>query len=113
MNALKAYHAISILVLMSLVGCDRPRPALTPADEKIIPAYSELLLLSEDFKSPRSTLDSSAYQKEVQSVLTKNGLTKEELTNRLNTLAQSQELFSQFQIKVSDDLERRKAKQPL
>ena len=113
MCAFKLHPAILILLLMSLVGCAKPRPSLSPEDEKLVSAYSELLLLSEEFKSPHSTLDSAAYQKEVGSVLSKNGLTKEELTSRLNTLAQSEELFSKFQIKVADDLEHRKAKQPL
>ena len=113
MRALKLHQAIPILLLVLLYSCAKPSPSLSPDDEKLVSAYAELLLLSEEFKSPHSTLDSAAYQKEVQSVLSRNGLTKEGLTNRLNTLAQSEELFSQFQIKVSDNLDQRKPKQPL
>jgi hypothetical protein len=113
MRALNLCFGILIILLLSQTGCTKPRPSLSPADEKLVSAYSELLLLSEEFKSPHSTLDSASYQKEVRSVLSRNGLTKEELTNRLNTLSQSEELFSQFQIKVADDLEHRKSKQPL
>jgi hypothetical protein len=93
-------------------SCSRQQHDLTAADEKLVPVSAELLLLSEELKSPRPTLDSVAYQKAVQSILSSNGLTQPEFSDRLKVLAQSQELFSQFQIKVHNDLERRKSKQP-
>jgi hypothetical protein len=101
-----------IAVIVVQPGCSRQQHDLTPADEKLVSVSAELLMLSEELKSPRPTLDSVAYQKEVQSILSRNGLTKEEFSTHLKALAQSQEVFSQFQTKVHNDLEQRKAKQP-
>ncbi|MDP2885882.1 MAG: hypothetical protein Q8P51_12775 [Ignavibacteria bacterium] len=111
MHPIKIRHAFLIAIAASLLGCAKPQQTLTPADEKIVPIYAELLLLGEEFKSPRSSLDSAAFQREMQSILSKNGMTKDELSDRLKTLAQSQELFSQFQTRVHSELEQRKPKQ--
>lgn len=111
MHLMKTRYAFLFALAASLFGCSRPQQTLTPEDEKIVPVYAELLLLGEEFKSPRSSLDSAAFQREVQSILLKNGLTKDELSDRLEALAQSQELFSQFQTNVHNELEHRKPKQ--
>ncbi|MCX6134049.1 MAG: hypothetical protein NTU47_09580 [Ignavibacteriales bacterium] len=92
-------------------GCSRQQKDLTPADEKLVPVYAELLMLNEELKSPRPTIDSTAYQSQVHAVLSTNGLTREEFSSRMIALAQSQEVFSQFQTKVHAELERRKSKQ--
>jgi hypothetical protein len=112
MHPMTSRLLISIILIALQPGCSRPQQNLSPTEEKLVPVTAELLMLSEELKSPRPTLDSAAYQKEVQSILSKNGLTKEEYSDRLRTLAQSQEVFSQFQTKVHNDLELRKAKQP-
>jgi hypothetical protein len=112
MHPMKSRLLFLITLIVAQFGCSRQQHDLTPAEEKLVPVSAELLMLSEELKSPRPTLDSAAYQKEVQSILSRNGLTKEEFSNRLKALAQSQEVFSQFQAKVHDDLERRKVKQP-
>ncbi len=112
MHPMNSRLLFSITLLVVQLGCSQQQHDLTPADEKLVPVSAELLMLSEDLKSPRPTLDSAAYQKEVQSILSRNGLTKEEFSDRLKALAQSQEIFSQFQTKVHNDLEHRKAKQP-
>jgi len=109
---MKSRLLFSIVLLVVQFGCSRQQHDLTPADEKLVPVSAELLMLSEELKSPRPTLDSAAYQKEVQSILSRNGLTKDEFSSRLKALAQSQEVFSQFQTKVHNDLEQRKSKQP-
>lgn len=109
---MKSRQLFWITFIVVQFGCSRQQHDLTPADEKLVPMSAELLMLSEELKSPRPTLDSVSYQKEVQSILSRNGLTTEEFSNRLKALAQSQEVFSQFQTKVHNDLEHRKAKQP-
>jgi hypothetical protein len=111
MHPIKIRHAFLIAIAASLLGCAKPQQTLTPADEKIVPVYAELLLLGEEFKSPRSSIDSAAFQREVQSILSRNGLTKDKLSDRLKALAQSQELFSQFQTHVHRELELHKPKQ--
>ena len=111
MHPIKIRYAFLIAIAASLVGCAKPQQTLTPADEKIVPVYAELLLLGEEFKSPRSSLDSAAFQRETQSILSRNGLTKDRFSDRLKAVAQSQELFSQFQTRVHNELELRKPKQ--
>ena len=111
MHALKILFACAIALVALQSGCSRQQKELTSADEQLVPVYAELLALSEELRSPRPTLDSAAYQSRVQSILSKNGLTKEELSNRLTSLAQTQELFSQFQTKVHTELERLKSTQ--
>ena len=112
MHALKTLFAFAIVLFALQIGCSPQQKELTSADEQLVPVYAELLTLSEELRSPRPTLDSAAYQSRVQAILMKNGLTKEELSNRLTNLAQSQEVFSQFQTKVHSELDRRKSKQP-
>ena len=100
----------STLALMS--GCAKRQENLTPADERLVPVYSELVLFSEEYKSPASSLDSTTYQHQVDSILTKNGLTRERFFNQIRTLAQSPLVYQQFTEKVRKDLERRKSKVP-
>ena len=112
MRPVRSFIAL-VMVLTSLqTGCSRPPTDLSSADEKLVPVYADLLMLSEELKSPRPTLDSAAYQLQVQSILSKYELTKEEFTIRMKALAQSQAVFSQFQTKVHNNLEQRKPKQP-
>jgi hypothetical protein len=112
MRPAKSFLALVMLLTALYTGCSRPPKDLTPSDEKLVPVYADLLMLSEELKSPRPTLDSAAYQREVQSILSSNGLTKEEFSGRMKILAQSQEIFTQFQTKVHNNLEQRKSKQP-
>ena len=112
MHAIFFRQVLWITFLVVLFGCSRQQHELTPADKKLVPVSAELLMLSEELKSPRQKPDSVAYEKEVQAILSGNGLTREEFSARLKALAQSQELFSQFQTEVHNDLEQRKAKQP-
>jgi hypothetical protein len=103
-------HVAAITLGVFLIGCSKPQQALTPADEKLVPVYADLLVMSEDFRSPKTTIDSARYQSEVQSLLTKNALTKEEFSNRLRALAQLPDVFQQFQTKVYSELEHRRSK---
>jgi hypothetical protein len=95
-----------------MCGCAKRKENLTPADEKLIPVYSTLLLLSEEYKTSTSRLDSASYRREVDSILSKDGLTQESFLNQLKILAQSPLAYQQFNEKVRKDLERRKPKQP-
>jgi hypothetical protein len=112
MHVMTSRLAIAIIFIGLQFGCSRQQKELTSADEKLVPVYAELLWLNEELKSPRPTLDSAAYQSRVQSILSKNGLTKQEISDRITTLAQSQALFSQFQTRVHSELERLKSKLP-
>ena len=107
MNPLRV-TAITLCVF--LISCAKPQQALTPADEKLVPVYTDLIVLSEEFRSQKTVMDSANYQSEVLSVLTKNALTKEEFSNRLKALAQLPDVFQQFQTKVYSELEHRRPK---
>jgi len=100
----------STLALMS--SCAKRQENLTPADERLVPVYTELVLFSEEYKSPASSLDSTTYQHQVDSILTKNGLTRERFFDQIRTLAQTPLVYQQFTEKVRKDLERRKPKVP-
>ncbi|HTY35945.1 MAG TPA: hypothetical protein VMH23_02485 [Bacteroidota bacterium] len=104
--------SLLIFLVVLLAGCSGKPADLSPSDEKLVPLYADLLMLNEDLKAPRPTLDSAAYQSRLHSILASGGLTQEELTKRLAALAQSPDLFNQFQSKVHVELESRKAKRP-
>ena len=93
-----------ILALFGLTSCAQPEPALSPSDEKLASAYSSLLLLHEQFKSPVGGLDSAKYQVKIDSLLHSYGITQEELSERLTALAQSTAMFQLFQARVRDEL---------
>jgi hypothetical protein len=103
-------YVSAITLGVFLAGCSKPQQALTPADEKLVPVYTDLIVLSEEFRSQKATIDSANYEAQVQSVLTKNALTKEEFSNRLKALAQMPDVFQQFQTKVYSELEHRRSK---
>ena len=107
MNSLRV---TSITLCLLLISCAKPPQVLTPADEKLVPVYTDLIVLSEDFRSSRGTIDSAKYESEVLSLLAKNALTKEEFSNRLKELAQLPDVFQQFQSKVYSELEHRRSK---
>lgn len=111
MRPAKLFLALVMLLTVLQTGCSRQPKELSSEGEKLVPVYADLLMLSEELKSPRPSLDSAAYQQQVQSLLSRNGLTKEEFSVRMKTLAQSQEVFTQFQTKVHNNLEQRKSKQ--
>lgn len=111
MHALNSRPFLLFALIALQFGCSRQQKDLAPADEKLVSMYAELLILNEELKSPRPTIDSTVYQSQVQSILSTNGFTKEEFSGRMIALAQSQEVFSQFQTKVHAELERRKSKQ--
>jgi hypothetical protein len=106
--------AISVLSLfLALIcGCATRKENLTPDDEKLVPVYTGLLLLSEEYKASASQPDSTAYRREVDSILSTNGLTRELFLNKLKVLAQSPLVYQQFAEKVRKDIEHRKPKQP-
>ncbi len=99
-------------ILTLMCGCAKRKENLTPDDEKLVPVYAGLLLLSEDYRASLSQPDSIAYRREVDSILSKNGLTRELFLNQLKVLAQSPLVYQQFAEKVRKDLEHRKPKQP-
>lgn len=94
----------SIAFVVSVVGCAKSTQTFAPADKKLARAYAELLVLSEEFKSQTSHLDSTSYQQEVQAVLARNGLTREQFSDRLKALAQSSAIFQQFSDSVRKDV---------
>lgn len=106
----------AILVLFTILalmcGCAKRKENLTPNDEKLVPVYAGLLLLSEEYKASASQPDSSMYRREVDSILSANGLTRELFLNQLKVLAQSPPVYQQFTEKVRKDLEHRKPKKP-
>ena len=54
---MKSRLLFSIALIVVQLGCSRQQHDLTPADEKLVPVSAELLMLSEELKSPRPTLD--------------------------------------------------------
>ncbi|MCX6142947.1 MAG: hypothetical protein NTZ35_06980 [Ignavibacteriales bacterium] len=100
------------VILTLMCSCAKRKENLTPDDEKLVPVYTGLLLLSEEYKASASQPDSIAYRQEVDSILSKNGLTRELFLNRLKVLAQSPLVYQQFTEKVRKDIEHRKPKQP-
>lgn len=103
---------IIFVILTLMCGCAKRKENLTAGDEKLVPVYASLLLLSEGYKASPSQPDSMAYRLEVDSILTNNGMTRELFLNKLKTLAQSPPVYQQFTEKVRKDLEHRKPKQP-
>jgi hypothetical protein len=102
-----------LFVFLTLMcGCTKRKENLTPDDEKLVPVYSGLLLLSEEYKASTSQPDSMAYRLGVDSILSRNGLTRELFLNKLKVLAQSPLVYQQFTEKVRQDIEHRKPKQP-
>ena len=100
------------VVLALLCSCAKRKENLTPDDEKLVPVYAGLLMLSEEYKASPSQPDSVAYQRDIDSILSINGMTRELFLNKLKTLAQSPVVYQQFAEKVRKDLEHRKPKQP-
>jgi hypothetical protein len=100
------------VVLALMCGCAKRKENLTTDDEKLVPVYAELLMLSEEFKVVPSQPDSIAYRREVDSILSTNGLTRELFSKKLKILAQTPVVYQQFAEKVRKDLEHRKPKQP-
>ena len=107
---MKALLVAAFIVGVFLIGCAKPQQALTPEDEKLVPVYTTLLVMSEEFRSPRSPLDSAQYRAVVDTLLANNGLTMEDFSNRLSSLAQLPDVFQQFQTKVFGELEHRRSK---
>ena len=102
-----------LFVLLTLIcGCAKRKENLSPDDEKLVPVYTGLLLLSEEYKASASQPDSIAYRLGVDSILSKNGMTRELFLNKLKVLAQSPLVYQQFTEKVRQDIEHRKPKQP-
>jgi hypothetical protein len=98
------------LILALLCGCAKRKENLTPDDEKLVPVYAELLLLSEEYKASASQPDSAAYRQIVDSVLSATSLTREQFSYQLKVLAQSPPVYQQFTEKVRKDIEHRKSK---
>jgi hypothetical protein len=110
-HLLPAILAFSILLTL-LCGCAKRKENLTPEDEKFVPAYADLLVLSESYKASASPPDSSTYRRQVDSILSNSGLTRETFLNQLTILAQSPPVYQKFTEKVRKDLEHRRPKQP-
>lgn len=100
------------VVLTLMCGCAQRKENLTSDDEKLVPVYAGILLLSEEFKASASQPDSVSYQSQVDSILSHNRLTRELFLNKIQILAQSPLAYQQFAEKVRKDLEHRKPKQP-
>jgi hypothetical protein len=98
------------VALTLLYGCAKRKENLTPDDEKLVPVYAGLLILSEGYKASPSQPDSIAYRRDVDSILSANGLTRDLFLNKLKILAQSPVVYQQFAEKVRKDLEHRKSK---
>jgi hypothetical protein len=102
-----------LILFLSLVlacGCSKRKENLTADDEKLVPVYTELLMVSEEYKASSSQPDTAAYRRVVDSVLSKHGLTRELFLQQLKVLAQSPPVYQQFAEKVRKDLEHRKPK---
>jgi hypothetical protein len=100
------------LSLALMCGCATRKENLTPDDQKLVPVYTGLLLLSEEYKASALQPDSAAYRKAVDSILSTNGLTRELFLNKLKVLAQSPVVYQQFAEKVRSNIEHRKPKLP-
>jgi hypothetical protein len=98
------------VVLALMCGCAKRKENLTPDDEKLVPVYTGLLLLSEEYKASALQPDSAAYRLQVDSMLSKNGLTRELFMSKLKVLAQSPVVYQQFAEMVRKDIEHRKPK---
>ncbi len=98
------------LILALMCSCAKRKENLTPDDEKLVPVYTSLLMLSEGYKASPSQPDSAAYRVEVDSILSAGGLTRELFLNKMKVLAQSPLVYQQFTEKVRKDLEHRKPK---
>ena len=96
------------IILTLIVGCAKRKENLTPDDEKLVPVYANLLLMSEQIKVSTFQPDSAAYRKAVDSLLSNNGLTQEAFLNKLTVLSQSPLAYQQFNEKVRKELEHRK-----
>ena len=103
---------VLFLFLALMCGCTKRKENLTPNDEKLVPVYAGLLLLSEEYKTSALQPDSAVLRREVDSILSTNGLTRELFLNQLKVLAQSPLVYQQFTERVRKDLEHRKPKQP-
>ena len=103
---------VLFLFLALMCGCTKRKENLTPDDEKLVPVYAGLLLLSEEYKTSALQPDSAALRREIDSILSTNGLTRESFSNQLKVLAQSPPVYQQFAEKVRKDLEHRKPKSP-
>jgi hypothetical protein len=100
--------AIFFLTLLLASSCANRKENLTPDDEKLVPVYTDLLMVSEGYKASPAEPDSAGYQRQIDSLLSGRGMTREVLTNRLTVLARSPLAFQQFNEKVRKDLEHRK-----
>jgi hypothetical protein len=108
-----AMHTLRTLIpilFIFLIGCSRSQSDLSPDDRKLAPVHTDLLLLKEEFSQPASGLDSASYQQRLQQIFSKAGITQEEFSQRLTTLARSQEAFQQFQTLVALEVEKRKSR---
>jgi hypothetical protein len=102
-----------ILIAVSLLaGCSGSHRDLAAGDD-LVSAYAELILVREEFRQRPASFDSTSYQQRVREILSKRGLTEEELSDRLTDLAQSQEAFQRFQSLVREELEKSRPKTPL
>jgi hypothetical protein len=111
MRSGKPTIAILLLSLLLVSGCAKRKENLTSDDEKLIPVYTDLLVLSEEYKASPAPPDTAVYQREVDSLLSSHGMTREELTYRLTLLARSPMAYQQFNERVRKDLEHKKPKQ--
>jgi hypothetical protein len=110
MQSLRSAISILFVCLVLLSGCAKRKETLTPDDEKLVPVYAGLVMLSEEFKASTSQPDTALYRHQVDSLLSNNEMSREAFSNKLRLLAQSPLAYQQFTERVRKDLEHRKPK---
>jgi hypothetical protein len=108
MYCMKSVITLLVISFCLLNGCAKKKDTLSVDDEKLVPVYAGLVLMSEEFKASAPRPDTGAYQRRVDSLLTGNGMTRGEFAEKLQILAESPLVYQQFSERVRKDLEHRK-----
>ena len=96
------------LVSVMFLGCKQEPSA--PIDNQLADLYTELVLLSEEYKLPSSRVSPEQYQQKIQEILQKYKTTKEQFTAEIQALSNNQDTFRQFYESVRRKLQDRKGK---
>jgi hypothetical protein len=107
MYRMKPVIAILVISLFLLIGCSQKKETLSADDQKLVPVYAGLVMMSEEFKATVAPPDTGAYQRRVDSLLAGNGMTRTEFAEKIQILAQSPLAYQQFSERVRKDLEHR------
>ncbi|MBI4427623.1 MAG: hypothetical protein HY562_00720 [Ignavibacteriales bacterium] len=98
---------IVLLLPLFFLGCKQE--ASSPVDDDFVRLYTELLLLSEEYKQS-SNLSQQEYDVKIQEILRKSGTTKEEFTAQIQALSNDPRAFRQFTENVNKKLQERREK---